>query len=86
MNIIFVFFVANVSQTIQLLIFWGDLEILTTVLSVADLPIANATFMMIRFWSKKKGKSFCFLLFNYLKIVLTVILFELYFIYLFILL
>jgi hypothetical protein len=49
------FVFANITQTIQVILCWGDLEILTTVLSVADLPIANATFMMIRFWSKKKG-------------------------------
>ena len=44
-------------QTVQLIRFWGNLDIMTNVLSTADLPIANVTYMMIKFWWKRQGTN-----------------------------
>ncbi|XP_011500441.1 PREDICTED: uncharacterized protein LOC105364249 [Ceratosolen solmsi marchali] len=42
-------------QTAQLILYWGDLNMLITILSTADLPIANSMMMLVLFSYKRKG-------------------------------
>lgn len=54
-NLFILIFFVNFMQTVQLINCWGDIDVMTNVLSTADLPIANVTCMMIKFWFKRQG-------------------------------